>query len=130
MLTPKYDDEKPLDPAFLRVQARLRRLMLIAGLTLGVGIIAVLAAVAWRLFSAVPPTMSPTAAPATAAGQAAAGRITLAEMALPPDAKLTGTSFDGARLVLTYAHAAGNTLIFVDPRRLVVVGRLELPAGQ
>jgi hypothetical protein len=40
-----------------------------------------------------------------------------------------GTAFDGSRLVLTYAHAAGNTLIFVDPRRLAVVGRLELPTG-
>jgi hypothetical protein len=118
-------DETLLDPVLLRVQARLRRLMLIGGLTLGLGIVAVLAAVLWRTFSSIPPSV----APVTTSQFTAAGRITLAEMALPPDAKLMGTTFDGARIVLTYAHGAGNTLIFVDPRRLAVLGRLELPAG-
>jgi hypothetical protein len=114
------DDDKPLDPAFLRVQARLRRLMLIAGLTLGLGIVAVLAAVLYRTFSAVPVT--PTVA-------VTSGRLTLMDMGLPADARLLSSASDGARLVLTYAHGGGNTLIFVDPRRLTMMGRLELPAG-
>jgi hypothetical protein len=115
------DDDKPLDPALLRVQARLRRLMLIAGLTLGLGIVAVLAAVLYRTFSAVP--VLPVAPAVTAA------RLSLADLGLPADARLLASASDGTRLVLTYAHAGGNTLIFIDPRRLTVLGRLELPAG-
>lgn len=46
------DEEKPLDPAMARVQARLQRLMLIAGLTLGVGILAVFLAIIYRITSA------------------------------------------------------------------------------
>src|SRR5690606_41786542 len=42
------DDEKPLDPALIRIQARLRRMMLIAGLTLGLGILAVFGAILYR----------------------------------------------------------------------------------
>ena len=33
-----HDDEKPLDPTLLQVQAKLRRLMLIAGGTLFIGL--------------------------------------------------------------------------------------------
>jgi hypothetical protein len=42
-------EEKRLDPAVARVQARLQRLMLIAGLTLGVGILAVFLAIVYRI---------------------------------------------------------------------------------
>ena len=118
---PTDDDEKPLDPAMLRVQARLRRLILISGLTLGIGIIAVFGAVLYRTF-----TFAPVVAPATAVVNA---RLSLAEMGLPPDAKLLASASDGARITLTYAHSAGNTLIFLDERRLTVIGRLDLPAG-
>ena len=46
------DDEKPLDPAMLRVQAKMRRLMLIAGLTLGLGILVVFAAILYKIVHA------------------------------------------------------------------------------
>jgi hypothetical protein len=122
MVSPSpQDGDKPIDPAFLRVQARLRRLMLIAGLTLGLGIVAVLAAVLYRAFSTVPTI---PAAPAVTSA-----RLTLSDLGLPADARLMSSASDGARLVLTYAHAGGNTLIFVDPRRLTLMGRLDLPAG-
>jgi cytoskeletal protein RodZ len=45
-------EEKPLDPAMARVQVRLQRLMLIAGLTLGLGILAVFAAIVYRITAA------------------------------------------------------------------------------
>ena len=44
-----HTDELPLDPAALRLQARLKRLILISGLTLGIGILAVLVAIAYRI---------------------------------------------------------------------------------
>jgi hypothetical protein len=46
---PENTEEKPLDPAVARVQVRLQRLMLIAGLTLGVGILAVFFAIVYRI---------------------------------------------------------------------------------
>src|SRR5947199_5709930 len=108
-------DEVPLDPAQLRIQARLRRLILISGLTLGIGILAVLVAIVYRIASI------PTAAtPAPGATVRAAASI------LPAGARLVGTNSDGYRLVLTYEHADGTTLITIDPRNLAVTGRLDL----
>jgi hypothetical protein len=51
MANPTSEDaeEKPLDPAVARVQARLQRLMLIAGSTLGLGILAVFLAIIYRI---------------------------------------------------------------------------------
>jgi uncharacterized protein (TIGR02246 family) len=51
MTNPDFDDEddKPLDPAVAQVERRVRRLMLIAGLTLGLGVFAVLAAILYRI---------------------------------------------------------------------------------
>lgn len=51
MANPNFDedDEKPLDPAVAAVEKRVRRLMLIAGLTLGLGIFTVLAAILYRI---------------------------------------------------------------------------------
>lgn len=42
-------DEAPIDPALERVQARLRRMMAIAAGTLGIGVLAVFVAIAFRL---------------------------------------------------------------------------------
>jgi len=121
MVNPSYDDEKPLDPAMARVQVKLRRLILISGLTLCAGVLAVFAAIIYRTYTAIPAVpLAPTVASA---------RLTVTDMGLPADARLVSTAVDGARIVLTYAHSAGNTLIFVDERRLTVLGRLELPAA-
>src|SRR5262245_14701388 len=110
MVSPPDDDEKPLDPAMLRVQAKLRRLLLVSGLTLGLGLLAVFAAILYRTFTLAPTV--PIALPAASA------RLTLAELGLPPDARLLSSAPDGTRIMLTYAHSGGNTLIFIDERRL------------
>lgn len=43
------EDDKPLDPAVAKVEQRVRRLFLIATLTLGLGIFAVFAAIIYRI---------------------------------------------------------------------------------
>ncbi|MEM8811675.1 MAG: DUF6476 family protein [Pseudomonadota bacterium] len=43
------DQEEPLDPATQRVQARLKRLLLISGLTMGLGLVAVFLALLYRI---------------------------------------------------------------------------------
>ena len=108
-------DEAPLDAAQLRLQARLRRLILISGLTLGIGIFAVLAAVIYRI--SAPPAAAPPSPNALARATASI---------LPAGAKLIGTNSDGYRVVLTYEHAGGTTLVTIDPRNLAITGRLDL----
>jgi steroid delta-isomerase len=51
MTNPNFDDdnEAPLNPAVAHVERRVRRLILIAGLTLGLGIFAVFAAILYRI---------------------------------------------------------------------------------
>ena len=111
-------DEKPLDPAVLRVQARLRRLMLIAGLTLGLGLIAVFAAILYRIA-----TLDTIGKPVAGGADAA---VDLAAAGLPPDARLVSTALDGNRLALTYETGAGAEVIVVDTRSGTIVGRLKL----
>jgi multidrug efflux pump subunit AcrA (membrane-fusion protein) len=108
------DDDKPLDPALLRVQARLRRLMLIAGLTLGIGILAVFAAILYRIVA----SGNGSAPPTPVAGMVSAS--------IPGGARLAGTAIAGNRIVLTYEHAGGTTLILLDAQSLAVIGRLDL----
>jgi hypothetical protein len=114
------EDEKPLDPAVERVRRRLSRLMLIAGLTLGLGIFAVFGAILYKI-AATGDKPAPLWQPGDPVPT-----IERAEMGLPPDARLVSTGFDGRRLVLTWEHAQGNTLVFVDPAGLKVTGKLEI----
>jgi hypothetical protein len=75
---PDASPEKPTDPEMLRLQARVRALMLIGGLTLGVGLSAVFAAIIYRVAapsdkgSAAVAEETMTLAPATAAPPAPA----------------------------------------------------------
>ncbi len=107
-------EEKPLDPAVERVQKRLRRLILIAGLTLGVGMFAVFGAILYKL----------TAADGSSAPASDVPRI--ASTTIPAGARLVSSTVDGSRIVLVYERDGGTTIIEVDARTLVVVGRLEL----
>ena len=95
--------------------ARVRRMMLIAGLTTAVAVGAVLIAIVYRIA-----TIPTTALPVPGALVRAATSI------LPAGARLVGTSSDAGRIVLTYEHAGGTTLITVDPRNLAITGRLDL----
>jgi hypothetical protein len=116
------DDEKPIDPAFLRVQARLRRLMLIGGLTLGLGIAAVFAAILYKIA-----TYDATSGRALAPG--AVTTLSVAALGLPADARLMSTAFDGNRVALTYAHAGGHTVVLIDQNSQKVLWRIELPGS-
>jgi hypothetical protein len=120
-------DDEPLDPTLLRVQARLRRLMLIAAVTLSIGLLAVFGALLYRIvgFSATQAVVVPPPAPATAA--VAEPVFTRAGLGLPADAVLADTDLDGTRLVLTYAHSLGNTVVIIDTRTNTVAGKLDLP---
>jgi hypothetical protein len=113
MSNPLSDEERPLDPAVERVQRRLRRLILIAGLTLGIGMFAVFGAILFKL---------------TAGDRAPAigDAVRVATGTIPAGARLVSTAVDGNRILLTYEHEGSTTLIEVDARSLAVTGRLDL----
>ncbi len=131
MAQPSFDDENeaPLDPTLLRVQARLRRLMLIAGLTLGLGIFAVFAAILYRIVTLDATPAKPAAAQAPAAGAASQATVTFsgADLGLPDDARLVSTALDGGRVVLTFAHGDSHTVVVVDQETGRILSRIELP---
>jgi steroid delta-isomerase len=73
-MSPNLDqeDDKPLDPAVAEVEQRVRRLILIAGLTLGLGIFAVFAAILYRIvtYDSTPTVTEAQAGDATAEAEA------------------------------------------------------------
>lgn len=101
----------------------MRRLMLVAGLTLGLGILVVFAAILYKIANAgdkAPP-------PAAWRPGEAVPTLGRADMGLPAGAKLVATAADGPRLILTYERPdGGSSLVFVDVATLKVTGRLDL----
>ncbi len=123
-MTDFNDDEndKPLDPAVAQVQQRLRRLMLISGLTLGVGMFAVFAAIVYRLW-----TYEPSQAEALPP-DAATPTIARSALGLAADAELVSSAIDGDRLALTWSESGGSTVIVFQMPAMTVVSRLRVSA--
>lgn len=121
-----YDkqDDKPLDPAVLQVQQRIRRLMMISGLTLGLGILAVFMAILYRIF-----TYGGAATPVPVVEGAAIPTVTRSALGLATDARLVSSSLDGDRVALTFEDDGGSTIIVFDTDRMAVVSRLRV-AGE
>lgn len=107
---PDHPDNRPLDPAVMKVEKRLRRLMLIGGLTLGLGILAVLGGIVYRI---------------TMAGSKVLPAAPM-EAKVPAGAKLLSTTVGEGRIVLTYDVNGATTLIFIDAASLRPLGRLDL----
>lgn len=114
------EDEAPLDPTLLAVQTRLRRLMMIGGLTLGLGIAAVLAAMVYRITT---DDSTDTPAP-VATGEPAVGSLTLVDAGLSPEARLVSTALDGDRLALSFADGGNTVIVVVDATSMRMIGRL------
>jgi len=92
--------------------ARVRRLMLIAALTTGIGLAAIMAVIGYRLFKA---EESP----------AAAGHATAT---LPKGARIVTTTVAGDRLVLMLDVAGATEIRTFDVRTLKPMGRLTFAA--
>ena len=92
--------------------------MLIAGLTLGLGIFAVFAAILYKIIAAgnkaPPPAVAADAAPRAVAAS------------LPAGARLVSTALDGERMALTYDVTDGTLVLVVDLRSGLVVSRLRV----
>jgi hypothetical protein len=112
MSHPSADDE-PLDPAAARMVARVRALMLIAGLTTMLAIAAVLGVIGYRLFTMQGSTPLPAAPPDVSA-------------LLPKGARIVSTTAAGDRIVVTIEIAGRIEIRTFDLRSLKPAGRLQL----
>jgi hypothetical protein len=107
-------EEAPLDPAVERVHRKLRRLMLIGGLTLAVGLFSVLGAIVYRIMrteARVVPTLP-----------------SFAETSLPAGARLVSTSLAGDRLVLGFAVGEDTLVMVLDQPTMRVISSVRLKA--
>jgi hypothetical protein len=108
MSKPVYDDEEPLDPAAERIVARVRRLMLISGLTTFGGIAVVVGVIGYRVLTA----------------EESAPRD--ATLPLPAGARLVSTAVSGDRLAVTVEIAGATEVRTYDLRTLRPTGTLRI----
>jgi len=123
-MTSYDDDEAPLDPAAERLRRKLVRLLFVSGGIMMLGLIAVFAAIVYKL-----------GAPGSAEGdpsafeRAAPGMPVEADLALPPGTRVVGSALDGDRVLLTIEAADGATsLLLVDLTTGQVIGRYAVTA--
>lgn len=90
----------PLDPALERVQRKLKRLVAISGAIMAAGLVAVFAAIFYRLAIADKP------------GETAAGPAELT-LRLPTGAAILGASASGDRLTLIVADGDGERTLWI-----------------
>lgn len=125
MASPIDDEDKPLDPAVERVRRRLARFMAINLGILLLAVMAVAAAIVYKLGRIGEPARGGVAGALPPSGEEmATGRI-----ALPEGARLTGQALSGDRLLLNAALADGGSAIFVyDLAERRMIARLDISA--
>jgi hypothetical protein len=115
MSHPSTDDE-PLDPAAARMVARVRAMMLIAGLTTMLAIAAVLGVIGYRLFTLQGSAPAPAGAPPDVTAE------------LPKGARVVATAAANDRIVVTIEVGGRTEIRTFDLRTLRPAGRLQLPS--
>ncbi len=108
-------DDPPLDPAVERIRQRLKRLIVISSATLLVGLIAVLAAVIYKIGPG-----QDKAALATVSGEATITGV------LPAGATLLSTALDGRLMALTFQTGSAVRTVIVDLSTNRVIRRAVL----
>lgn len=104
------DDE---DPRIARVYARLRRLTIVGAVTMGVGFLALVSVIVYRVVKSSEPS----------------GAILERALALPEGARVVSTAVDSGRIVVTVETGVRTTIHLVDAATLRETGRLELAPG-
>ena len=111
----RNDDEPPLDPAAERLRRKMARLLLVSGGIMVLGLIAVFAALVYKLGLLGDVNGGRTGAPVQAA------------LAVPIGSRLVSTALDGDHALLQIEAADGTTaLLLVDLASGQVLGRYAL----
>jgi hypothetical protein len=108
MSQPLSDTDQPLDPAAAQLVAKIRRLMLISGLTTLLAIAIVVGLIGYRVFSSE--------------GSATTADVTAL---LPKGARVVSTAVSDDRLVVTIDNNGTVEVRSFDLRTLAPVGRLR-----
>jgi hypothetical protein len=109
------DHEKPLDAAQLRLQARLTRLLFWSGGIMVLGLVAVFAAIFYRVkWAEVKPALDP-ARPAV-----------VETLPMPEGGRIVASRLEGGVLTVTLDSPRGGTVLILDAATLKPMRRLEL----
>jgi hypothetical protein len=108
-------DDSPLSPEAERAIAKVRRLMMIAGVTTFLALAAVLGVIGYRVFHLGGSAPEPNSFVDVTA-------------ALPAGAKVLSTSVGSDHIVVTVELAGGVEVLTFDPDTLKPLGRLRLKA--
>ncbi len=113
-----YDDtEEPLDPAAARLRAKLVRLLFVSGGIMVLGLVAVFAAIIYKLNAGGEGAPSKLSAEAPVEGS----------VAIPAGRRIVSTALDGDRALLTLVAPDGTTsLLLVDLATGAVLGRYSV----
>jgi hypothetical protein len=109
MRNPSSDDEPPLDPAAVRMIAKVRWLMLISGITTMVAITAVIGVIGYRVFK-------------SEGSAAAAVEVTAL---LPKGARIVATAVAEDRIAVTVDVGGAIEIRTFDVKSLKPTGRLR-----
>jgi hypothetical protein len=101
-------DGEPLDPAAKDMVAKVRRLMLIAGLTTALAVAAVITVIGYRVFKSE--------------GSAAIPDVTAL---LPKGARIVATAVGDDRIAVTIETGGGTEIRTFDAKTLKPAGRLK-----
>jgi hypothetical protein len=115
------DEEEPLDPAAERLRRKMVRLLIVSGGIMMLGLIAVFAAIVYKLGM-----LGPGDAATTAFRDPFGAAVVQAPIALPPGARLLSADLDGNRALLTVEADGASTLILLDLATGKTLGRYAL----
>jgi len=109
--------EQPLDPAAERLRRKLVRLLLVSGGIMMLGLIAVFAAIVYKVGQDAP----------AGAGRFSARSPIESSIRVPAGYRLVGAELDGERALLTLEAPDGSTsLLLVDLASGAVLGRYAI----
>ncbi len=119
--------EQPLDPRLIRLQKRLRLMMMIGLGTLGVGVVAVLIAIIYRFaLSDSSKEQIDNANALLAPPVTVTGEITAEAVGLTPGAELVQQTLDGNQLALTFRDGTDLVTVIVDTTTGEVTSRFRM----
>jgi hypothetical protein len=120
-----YDEEEaPLDPAAERLRRKLTRLLFVSGGIMMLGLIAVFAAIVYKLG-----LLAPAATESVPSAVVSSASPIEAELRLPAGGRIVSTALDGDRALLTVESLQGATsLILIDLSTGEIVGRYAVAA--
>lgn len=119
------EEEKPLDPAVENIRRRMVRLLVISISIMMIGLMAVLAAIVYKINSRDDSPPVPTIVKQQSADKAVAN-ATFGKIQLPKSGRLVASSLNGNRLLLTVETDGKKQLLIFDMVTATIVARYDI----